>query len=91
MRGLLIPVFSVLYFFLCFENSGLWGVLPIHPKTFIRARCSREEKTKLKTNAGSSQLSSSEVESKEEARKEEVHPVVVREEKERLSEQPDNH
>uniref|UniRef100_A0A0R3QWQ1 Small ribosomal subunit protein bS16m n=1 Tax=Brugia timori TaxID=42155 RepID=A0A0R3QWQ1_9BILA len=57
------------------ELLGLWGVLPIHPKTFIRARYHLEEleEAKLKVHSSTSQSGSPEVESKKETEKKENH------------------
>lgn len=58
--------------FCVLKISGLWGVLPIHPKTFIRARYNLKEleETKLKTHSLTSQSDLSEVEAKEKIEKE---------------------
>ncbi|VDK65787.1 unnamed protein product [Onchocerca ochengi] len=60
------------------EILGLWGVLPIHPKTFIRARYHLEEleETELKAHSVASQSSSPEVELKEETQEEKCREQV---------------
>lgn len=46
----MVGVFYILNFL------GLWGVLPIHPKTFIRARHHREELEKAKLQAAQAKV-----------------------------------
>ncbi|VDN20324.1 unnamed protein product [Gongylonema pulchrum] len=43
------------------ELLGLWGVLPIHPKTFIRARHNREEREQAQIKAAADQIATTSV------------------------------